>query len=238
MIGKEQMDLDVVLVAEHKIRYLQHGSNSRSTGDHDKLIALLCDLWSSNGFDPVVSTIAEVLHVSLWSLNVDRVADFEGIQVLAQLSSIWELGVNSSPVNLNDKGNFSEGSVVAHGSVGSHDLGLLAGFRVGFEIPKRNVLSGWKAENGIRSWESKDKFSGVVRQDSLSNEREWLEVVHWQDGLLSLHQEEESQDEGHGRNNESKYIVVSNHDFGSRGVHSSVRNQLKSVNYASALLGL
>ena len=142
--------------------------------------------------------------MSLGSLNVDRVADFEGIEVLAELSSIWELGVNSSPVDLDDKGDFSEGRVVADGSVGSHDLSLFAGFLVGFEIPKGNVLSGGKTKNRIRSWETKDEFRGIMGQDSLSNERKWLEVVHWQDGLLSVHQEEESQDEGHGGNNASK----------------------------------
>lgn len=204
MVGIQQIDLDVVIVAEHVIRNLQHGSNSGSAGNHDKLVALFRDLWSSNWFDPVVSTLAEVFHVSLGSLNVDRVADFEGIEVLAELSSIWELGVNSGPVDLDDQGNFSEGRVVADGSVGPHDLSLFAGFLVGFEIPKRNVLSGGKPENRIRSWETKDEFCGIVGQDGLSDERKWLEVVHWQDGLLSVHQEEESQDEGHGGNNASK----------------------------------
>ena len=179
LVGIQQFDLDVVVVAEHVIRNLEAWGDPSSTGNHDELVALFCHLGPSDGFDPVISTIAKIFHVSLGSLNVDRVADFEGIQVLAQLSSVREFGMDAGPVDLDDENDFSEGRVVAHRSVRSHDLHLFTGLRVGFEITKRNVLTGGQTEDGFRSWESKDKFSRVVRQHRLSNERKWLEVGHW-----------------------------------------------------------
>ena len=76
LVGIQQMDLDAVVVAEHVIRNLQHWSDSRSTGNHDKLTALLCRLGLADGFDPVISAVSEVFHVSLGTLDVDGVADF------------------------------------------------------------------------------------------------------------------------------------------------------------------
>ena len=208
------MDLDAVVVAEHVIRNLQHGSDSRSTGNHDKLTALFCRLGLADGFDPVISAVSEVFHVSLGALNVDGVADFQRIQVLAQFPPVREFGMDVGPVDLDDEHNFSERCVVAHGSVRAHDLYLFAGFWVGFEKSKRNVLTGGQTEDRFRSGQSKGEFGGIMRQDRFADERKGFKVVHWQDGLLSVRQENEAQHEGHdGHNAGKEYIVVCKHGF-------------------------
>ena len=116
------------------------------------------------------------------------------------------------PVDLDDENDFSECRVVAHRRVRTHDLYLFAGFRVGFEISKGNMLAGGQAENRFRSGQSEDKFGGIMRQDRFADERKGFEVVHWQDGLLSVRQENEAQHKGHdGHNAGKEYIIVCKH---------------------------
>jgi hypothetical protein len=213
LIGIQQMDLDAVVVAEHVIRNLQHRSDSRSTGNHNKLTALFCRLGFADRFDPVISAVPKVFHVSLRALDVNGVANFQGIQVLTQFSSVREVGMNIGSVDLDDENDFSECRVVAHGGVRTHDLYLFTGFLVGFEISKRNVLTGRQTEDRFRSWQSKDKFGRIMRQNRFANERKRFKVVHWQDGLLSVQrQENEAQHKGcDGHNAGKEYIVICKH---------------------------
>mmetsp|Transcript_21483 Transcript_21483/g.51244 ORF Transcript_21483/g.51244 Transcript_21483/m.51244 type:complete len:211 (+) Transcript_21483:344-976(+) len=191
LVREEQVDLDVLVVSEHEVRDLQHGGDPRSAGDHDELPALLRLLRLSGGLDPEVSAVPEVLHVPLGALHVDRVADLQGIQVLAELSTVGEPLVDARPVDLDDQDDLAEGGVVADGGVRADDRDLLSRLRVGLEESERHVLAGRQSEDGFRRGKPEDELGGVVRQNGLANQREFSEIVEGKDRFLSVLQHQE-----------------------------------------------
>ena len=106
--------------------------------------------------------------------HIHGISNGETVEVLTQLTTIGEFGVDIGLVNLDDKGDLAEGLIARDGSVGSLDalaIGTGTGEFEGY------VLPDGKAEFGGGSLEGKGEATRVVTDALLLDELEGLEFL-------------------------------------------------------------
>lgn len=157
-VGEDEVDLGLVArspAPQDGLGNLQHGGDTSATSDHAKTL----------------NHVGSVHHGALGALDLHRVADLQGSEVTADVSGRVALDEQVEVAGVDIGG---DGSVGADDFLVGHGLGLgVLDVEVGSE---GDVLADGQAEDAVRGGQAKAVDGGVVGEDGLLGEREFLKV--------------------------------------------------------------